>query len=160
MDPEGREKREQRVVAMAETSDLRTHIERLIERTQDEILDARRGLTEGIGNEAGRFVPSVSADIEQLVDNVFDFAERVMKGQRRMINGVVKAINEQTERVAGVGQATSRKAVGRVSAASSAVAERVPAGKRPRTSAAAAKNGAPRKRSPQKAAKRLTATGR
>jgi hypothetical protein len=144
---------------MAETKALRTHIEELVERTQDEILDASRDLAEGISKEAGRFVPPISADIEQLVDNVFDFAERVMRGQRRMVNDLVKVINEQTERAAGVGQATTRKAVGRVSAAKSAVADRVPARKGSRT-ATTAKKRSPSKRAPQKAAKRPAATGR
>lgn len=146
------------MVAMAETSDLRTSIEHLIERTQDEILDASRELADGISKEAGRFVPPISADIEQLVDHVFDFAERVMKGQRRMVNDVVKAINDQTERAAGVGQATTRKAVGRVSSARSAVAQRAPGGNRPGKTAVK-KRSAPRKRAPQKVAKRPAASG-
>ena len=141
---------------MAETSDPRTYVEQLVERTQDEILDASRDLAEGISKEVGRFVPPISADIEKMVDNVFDFAERVMKGQRRMVNEVVKAINGQTERAAGLGQATTRKAVGRVSA----VAERVPAGKRPRAKTAAKETPAPRKRVPQKAPEKPAASGR
>ncbi len=116
---------------MGEPKDLRTHIEHLIERAQNEILEASRDLAEGISKETGRFVPPISSDIEQMVDNVFDFAERVMKGQRKMVSDVVKAINDQTDRVAGVGQATTRKAVKQVTAARSAVADRVPSRKRP-----------------------------
>ncbi len=161
MVPEGRDQDSRsKGLAMTETNDLRTQIEHLIERTQDEILDASRDLAEGISKETGRFVPPISADIEQMVDNVFDFAERVMRGQRRMVNEVVKAINDQMERVASGGQATTRRAVGRVGAARSAVAERIPAAKRQPKTKAAGKKRAPRKRSPQKAAKRPATTER
>ncbi len=125
------------------------HIEHLIERTQDEILEASRELAEGISKEAGRFVPPISADIEQMVDNAFDFAERVMKGQRKMVNDVVKAINEQTDRAAGLGQATIRKAVKPATPARSAVAKGVPA-----------KKSAAKKRAPRKVAQNKAPTGR
>ena len=70
---------------MAEAKDVRVHIEHLIERAQDEILDASRQLADGISKETDRFVPPISQDVEGLVDDVFDFAERVMKGQRAMV---------------------------------------------------------------------------
>lgn len=147
------------MAAVAEPKDLRTHIEHLIERTQDEILEASRELAEGISKETGRFVPPLSADIEQLIDNVFDFAERVMKGQRRMVNDVVRAINEQADRAAGVGRTTARKTVKRVTAVGSTVAERVPAKKRA-AKKRVSKKSSPRKRAPRKAAATKAVAGR
>lgn len=111
---------------MAERMDVRNHIEQLIERTQDEILQASRELAQGISRGTERYVPPISKDVERLVDDVFDFAERVIKGQRRMVNDVVKTINEQTDRAGEVGRATTQKATKRVAAAKKAVAERAP----------------------------------
>src|SRR5664279_2852058 len=108
---------------MAEQRDVRKQIEHLIERAQDEILEASRELANGISKETERFVPPISNDIERLVDDVFDFAERVMKGQRKMVNDVVKTINEQTDRAAKVGRATTKKAPAKKAAAKKAVAK-------------------------------------
>ena len=111
---------------MAERMDVRNHIEQLIERTQDEILQASRELAQGISRGTERYVPPISKDVERLVDDIFDFAERVIKGQRRMVNDVVKTINEQTDRAGEVGRATTQKATKRVAAAKKAVARRAP----------------------------------
>jgi ribosomal protein L17 len=82
---------------MSDPRHVRTHIEHLIERAQDEILDASRQLTAGITKGADRFVPPASKDIERLVDEAFDFTERVIKGQRKVVSEVVKSINEQSQ---------------------------------------------------------------
>jgi sugar-specific transcriptional regulator TrmB len=116
----------ERVDDMAEQRDVRKHIEQLIERAQDEILEASRELAQGISKGTERYVPPISKDVERMVDEVFDFAERVIKGQRRMVNDVVKTINEQTNRAAEIGRATTQKATKRVAAAKKAAAKRAP----------------------------------
>ena len=88
---------------MAESRDLRDQIEKLVERAQDDLLDASRQLADGITKETGRFVPPISKDIERVVDEAFDFAERVLKGQRKMINDLVKTVNEESRRAAEAG---------------------------------------------------------
>lgn len=113
---------------MADRRDVRKHIEQLIERAQDEVLEASRELAKGISEGTERYVPPISKEVERMVDDVFDFAERVMKGQRRMVNDVVRTINDQTDRAAEVGRTTTRKATKRVAAAKRAPTKR--AGKR------------------------------
>jgi sugar-specific transcriptional regulator TrmB len=98
-----------KVTNMAEPKDMRQKIEHLIERAQDELMDASRELANGISRETERFVPPVSNDIERLVDEVFDFAERVIKGQRKMVGDVVKTINEQTDRAAQAGRTATQR---------------------------------------------------
>ena len=94
---------------MDEPKDMRGRIEHLIERAQDELMDASRELASGISRETERFVPPVSNDIEHLVDEVFDFVERVIKGQRKMVGDVVKTINEQTDRAAQAGRTATQR---------------------------------------------------
>ena len=94
---------------VAEPKDMRKKIEHLIERAQDELMDASRELASGISKETERFVPPVSNDIERLVDEVFDFTERVIKGQRKLVGDVVKTINEQTDRAAQAGRAATQR---------------------------------------------------
>ena len=54
-------------------------------------------------------VPPVSQDIERIVEEVFDFAERVMKGQRKMVGDMVKAIiSDQSRRTSRTGQTAVR----------------------------------------------------
>jgi hypothetical protein len=158
---------ERKVRNMAQPRDVRKHVEQLIERAQDEILEASRELAEGISKGTERYVPPISKDVERMVDEVFDFAERVMQGQRRMVNDVVKTINEQTDRAAEVGRATTKratqKATKRVAAAKKAVGQRAPnrksAAKRAPAKKAAAKR-APAKKAARKApAKKTTARG-
>ena len=98
-----------KVVGVAESKDMRQRIEHLIERAQDELMDASRELASGISRETERFVPPVSNDIEHLVDEVFDFVERVIKGQRKMVGDVVKTINEQTDRAAQAGRTATQR---------------------------------------------------
>lgn len=98
-----------KVTNVAEPRDMRQKIEHMIERAQDELIDASRELANGISRETERFVPPVSNDIERIVDEVFDFAERVIKGQRKMVGDVVKTINEQTDRAAQAGRTATQR---------------------------------------------------
>ncbi len=143
---------------MAEPKEARRQIERLIERTRDEILEASRELTEGVNKGAERFVPPISMDVERMVDDVFDFAERVIKGQRRMVNEVVKTINEQTDHAADVGRATTRRAAKRVATAKKAVGKKNAAKKAPAKKATTAKKTA--KKAAKKAPVTKAKTGR
>jgi colicin import membrane protein len=132
---------------MSERMELRRHVEHLVERAQKEILEASRELTTGVNKGAKG---AISADVGRLVDDVFDFSERVIKGQRRMVNEVVKAINEQTERAAEVGRITTQRAT----------KKRVAAKKAPAKKKAAAKKAPAKKRAPAKkkaAAKKASA---
>jgi phosphate uptake regulator len=119
---------------MAQSRDLRQQIEQLVERAQDEVLDASRQLATGITKRSERVIPPFSHDIERVVDEVFDFAERVMKGQRKMVNDMVKTINEQSRRAAEAGRTATapraRKAPAKRTPAKKA-AKRTPAKKRP-----------------------------
>lgn len=133
---------------MAERTDVRKRVEQLIERAQDEILEASNELARGITKGTERYVPPISKDVERMVDEVFDFAERVLKGQRRMVNDVVKTLNEQTDRGAEVGRTTTQKATKRV-AARKAAGKRVPV-KRAASKRGPAKGGA-KKTTPKKA---------
>jgi hypothetical protein len=130
---------------MAESRDMRKKIEHFVERSQREIVEASRNLSGGFSRGTERLVTPVSNDIERMVDDVFDFAERVVNSQRRMVSDVVKAVNEQADRAAQAG----RTATGRITkrAPAKKAAKRAPAKK------AAAKR-APAKKA---AAKRVSA---
>ncbi|HVA07195.1 MAG TPA: hypothetical protein VNG12_10695 [Acidimicrobiales bacterium] len=94
---------------MAQSRDLRQQIDHLVESAQHEVLTAGRQLADGITKESERLVPPFTHDIERVVDQVFDFAERVMKGQRKMVNDMVKAINEQSRRAVRQSPVVSHK---------------------------------------------------
>ena len=143
---------ERKVDDMAERRDVRKHIDQLIERAQDEIIEASRELAQGISKGTERYVPPISKDVERMVDEAFDFAERVIKGQRRMVNDVVKTINEQTDRAAEVGRATTEKATKRVTAVKKSAAKRTPAKK-------TAKKAPAKKTSKKAPAKKTSARG-
>ncbi|MGD0311283.1 MAG: hypothetical protein ABSC90_02380 [Acidimicrobiales bacterium] len=143
---------------MAEPRDVRTHVEHLIERAQDDILEASRELADGITRGTDRFVPPVSMDIERMLDVTFDFAERVIKGQRRMVNDVVKTINEQRDRAADVGRATTQRAVKRVATAKKASTKKTSAKKAPVKKKSVAKKASAKKVPARKsAAKKVSA---
>ncbi len=74
--------------------DLQRQIHELIERAQRELLDASRHLADGLTKESSRYLPPLSQDVERIVDDAFDFAERVLKGQRKMVNDLVHTLNE------------------------------------------------------------------
>jgi len=129
---------------MAESRDARVRIERAIERAQTELLQASHQLAKGFTREADRLVPPVSRDLERMVDDVFDVAERVLKSQRKMIGDVMRAVNEQTDRAAKVGRDATKRPRRRVAA------KKAPA-KKAATKKAAAKK-APARKAPAKKA--------
>ncbi len=128
---------------MAQSPDLRRRIDQMIERAERDVLDASRQLADGITRGSRRVVPPASQDLERVVDEAFDFAERVLKGQRKMVNDMVKAINDETRRAADAGREATARA-----------AKRLPARKRARK-APAKKKAAAKKKTPAK--KRSTA---
>lgn len=143
-----------KVMNVAEPKDVRQKIERLIERAQDELLDASRELASGISKETERFVPPVSNDIERLVDDVFDFAERVIKGQRKMVGDVVRTINEQTDRAAQAGRIATQRVTKKGASKKRAVKKGTAARKATGTKAAANKTAAKKTAAKKTAAKK------
>ncbi len=130
--------------------DLQQQIHDLIERAQRELLDASRHLADELTKESSRYLPPLSHDVERIVDDAFDFAERVLKGQRKMVNDLVHTLNEEARRGAQV----SRRAVAtRVPGHKSAAKKRAAASK-----ATAKKAGA--KKTTTKKATKATATKR
>jgi gamma-glutamylcysteine synthetase len=128
---------------MAESRDMRKQIEHLVERSQREIVEASRNLASGISKGTERLVTPISNDIERMMDDVFDFAERVVNSQRRMVSDVVKAINEQADRAVDAGRTASRRIIKRApakkAAAKKAPAKKAAAKKAPAKKAAAKK---------------------
>ena len=128
---------------MAESRDARVRIERAIERAQTELLQASHQLAKGFTREADRLVPPVSHDLERMVDDVFDVAERVLKSQRKMIGDVMRAVNDQADRAAKAGRdATARprrRAAARKASANRTAAKKAPAKKAPAKKAPAKK---------------------
>jgi len=129
---------------MAEPRDTRVRIERAIERAQKELLQASHQLAKGITREADRIVPPVSRDLERMVDEVFDVAQRVLKSQRAMVSDVMRAVNEQAERAAKAGREATGRTKGRVPAkkapARKATAKKASARKTPARKAPARKS--------------------
>ncbi len=132
---------------MAESRDIRKQIEQLVDRTQREIVDASHSLSSDINKGTERLVTPLSNDIERMLDDVFDFAERVVKSQRRMVNDVVKTLNERADEAADAGRAATRR-----------IAKRAPAKKTAAKRAPAKKTAAKRTTATKTAAKRTTAT--
>ena len=132
---------------MAESRDMRKQIEHLVERSQREIVEASRNLSDNINKGTERLVTPLSNDIERMLDDVFDFAERVVKSQRRMVNDVVKSLNERADQAADAGRAATRRITRRAPAKKSA-AKRAPA-KKSAAKRAPAKKSVP-KRAPAK----------
>ena len=141
---------------MADSSAARIRVERAIERAEKELLQASHQLAEGFTREADRFMPPVSRDLERMVDDVFDVAERVLRSQRKLVGDVVRAVNEQADRAAAAGRkATARKAPAKKAPAKKApvrksTAKKAPAGKAVPKRAAARK--APARKTPAKKA--------
>ena len=65
-----------------------------------------------------------------VVDEVFDFAERVMKGQRKMVSDMVKTIDQQSRRTVRTGQGAAARAVKKAPAKRSAPAKKASGKKR------------------------------
>jgi ribosomal protein L17 len=137
---------------MADTKDLRLQIENLIQRAQDEILSASRRLTKGMAWETDQFVPLTSQDIQKLVDEVFDFTERVVQGQRKLVREMVKTLNEQSRMSSRPGRKSAAKKA--PAAKKAAPAKKAPAAKKASAAkkapaakkASAAKKAAPAKK--------------
>jgi ElaB/YqjD/DUF883 family membrane-anchored ribosome-binding protein len=138
---------------MAESRDMRKQIEHLVERSQHEIVEASRNLSNNINKGTERLVTPLSNDIERMLDDVFDFAERVVKSQRRMVNDVVKSLNERADQAADAGRAATRRITKRAPAKKSA-AKRAPAKKSAAKRAPAKKSAAKRAPAKKSAAKR------
>ncbi len=130
---------------MADTSDVRKQIEHFIERAEDEISHAGHQLTKGINRRTGRRVAPASEDIDQALHEVFDFAERVLRSQRRMVRDAVKAINEQTDEAAQKGRTATRRITKRATARRKAVAKRVAAVRKASAKRSPAKKSPPKK---------------
>ncbi|HZM56391.1 MAG TPA: hypothetical protein VFC03_15325 [Acidimicrobiales bacterium] len=140
---------------MAESKDMRKQIEDLVERSQREIVEASRNLSDSINKGTERVVTPLSNDIERMLDDVFDFAERVVKSQRRMVSEVLKSLNERADQAADAGRAATRRLTGRAPAKKSA-AKRAPAKKSAAKRAPAKKSAAKRAPAKKSAAKRAT----
>ena len=95
---------------MAQSKDLRQRVDQIIERSEKELLRASHKLAAGIDREAKRVVSPASADLERVVDRVFDFTENVVQGQRRMVKDMMKAVNEQMDRAAVEGRRATKQA--------------------------------------------------
>jgi ElaB/YqjD/DUF883 family membrane-anchored ribosome-binding protein len=141
---------------MAESRDMRKQIEHLVERSQREIVDASRNLSNNINKGTERLVTPLSNDIERMLDDVFDFAERVVKSQRRMVNDLVKSLNERADQAADAGRAATRRITKRAPAKKTA-AKRAPAKKTAAKRAPAKKTAAKRAPAKKTAAKRASA---
>ena len=103
-------------MAQSKDKDLRERVDQIIERAEKELLHASRQLADGIDRGANRVVPPVSGDLEHVVDDVFDFAERVIQGQRRMVKEMVQAFNEQVDRAQVAGRKATKRAAKHVQA--------------------------------------------
>jgi hypothetical protein len=95
---------------MAQSKDLRERVDQIIERSEKELLRASHKLAAGIDREAKRVVSPASADLERVVDKVFDFTENVVQGQRRMVKDMMKAVSEQMDRAAIEGRRATKGA--------------------------------------------------
>lgn len=139
---------------MARSGDLRQRVEHLAERTQGELLDASRQFADGITRETGRLVPPISHDVQRAVDHAFDFAERVLKGQRKMVNDLVKTLDEESRRAAGRGRravgGASKRAPAKKAPARKAAAKKVPAAKKAAATRVPTKRVAGAKAAPRK----------
>ncbi len=145
---------------MAQSKDLRERVDQIIERAEKELLHASRQLVDGIDRGTTRVVPPVSIDLEHIVDDVFDFAERVIKGQRRMVKEIVTAFNEPADRAHVAGRKATKRAATHQRARDGAGARgrvttsKTPSGAKARAHAAGTKRATAKKSGPEKAASR------
>ena len=132
-----------------EADELREQVEELVARSQKAIVDASRRLADGITAQADRRVPTAGEDLSRLVDEAFDFAQRVIEEQRKMLAEVLKTVSEALGDAAD-SAATTAKKVAKKAPAKKAPAKKAPAKKAPAKKAAAKK--APAKKAPAKKA--------
>ncbi|MEJ5254869.1 MAG: hypothetical protein WHS89_05920 [Acidimicrobiales bacterium] len=93
---------------MAETPDiskLQDQVFELVRRSQEAILDAGRSFADNLSSVA----PGDREAIDRLLDDAFDFTERVLRTQRELAKSVVQAI---TAPVIGAGSDTTGDAGG------------------------------------------------
>ena len=133
---------------MAEGPTIREQVEEFVMQAQDDILAASRRLAEAITKETARVVPPAGSDAARIVNDVFDFATRVIEGQRKMVSDVIRTMGDATTR-AGKGPAPA-KAPAAKAPAKKAPAKKAPAKKAPAKKAPAKK--APAKKAPAKKA--------
>jgi hypothetical protein len=123
---------------MAQKRELQQHIEGFISKAHDEVLRASNRLSKDLDRDSERFAQPIGQDLTDLVDDVFDFAQRVIEGQRRMITQVLKAVDdaEAPSRPRASSRSGTRSGDGRrprKATAKTAPAKRAPARKTPAT---------------------------
>ena len=127
---------------MVEAEEVKQRIDRLIVKGQGEILDASRRLSQEITRESTRFVPPLSRDMTHLVDEIFDFTERVLNGQRQMVREVLAHLEEAAprarDRLTHRGRAAAEKTAAKGKAPKKAPAKKAPAKKTAAVKTAAA----------------------
>ncbi|MEZ5180074.1 MAG: hypothetical protein R2746_17805 [Acidimicrobiales bacterium] len=132
-----------------DAEELRTKVEQLVARSQEAILDASHRLAEGITKEANRNVPPVAEDVTQMVDDAFDFAQKVIAEQRKLVTEVLRTVGDTLEGAAESATATARKVAGKAPGAKKpkkAPAKKAPAKKAPAKKKAAAKKAPAKKK--------------
>jgi hypothetical protein len=146
-----------------EADATRKRVEELVARVQEEILESSRRLAEAFSREVERSVPATGDDITKLIDEAFDFAQRVIESQRRMVNEVLANLDDaldrgpaQLQEAAERATAPARKAIAtQAKAVKKATAKKAPAKKAAAKKAAAKKPAAkkaPAKKAPAKKA--------
>lgn len=137
--------------------EARKRIEEIVARIQDEILESSRRLAEVFSREAERAIPATGDDITKLIDEAFEFAQRVIESQRRMVNEVLANMDEALDRAPGQLEAAAKrvsaegqKAVAKVTPAKKPAAKKAPA-KKPAAKKAPAKKPAAKKAAVKKA---------
>ena len=137
-----------------DTDELRIKIEDLIRTSQDQVMAASRKLTRGIASRTNEKVPEVGHDLTRLVDESFEFTERVLAEQRRMISEVMKTVSDALGDAAQSTRSTATRvasgAPAKKAPAKKASAKKAPAKKAPAKKASAKK--APAKKAPAKKA--------
>jgi hypothetical protein len=92
-----------------DAEELRTRVEKLVARSQDAILDASARMAKGITREANRNVPPVAEDVTRMVDEAFDFTQKVIAEQRKMVAEVLRAVGDTLGDAADTATATAKK---------------------------------------------------
>lgn len=132
-----------------DTDELRIKIEDLIRTSQDQIMAASRKLTRGIASRTSEKVPEVGHDLTRLVDESFEFTERVLAEQRRMISEVMKTVSDALGDAAESTRSTATRVASRPPVKKAPV-KKAPAKKAPVKKASAKK--APARKAPAKKA--------
>ncbi len=126
---------------MVDSRDLGQRLEDLADRTRDELLQASRQFADGIMKRSGRLISPSSQESNSAVEEAFNFAERVLKAQLRLLSDLGKTLSEESGRAVESG----RKAL-------AATANKAPAKKQPAAKKAPAKKQAAAKKAPAKKA--------